>query len=79
MIRLAYVEGKMGRSQVANALAQEALRLRPELAQKNHPDMAVEVARPDGSGASAPANKQPAAPPAPVAPAPAKPAKQVAP
>ena len=71
MVRLAYVEGKMGRTQVADALAQEALRLRPELAQKNHPDMEVEVARPEGSGASAPA-AQPAAPSPAASPKPAK-------
>ena len=76
MIRLAYVEGKMGQPQVANALAQEALRLRPELAQKNHPDMEVEVARPDGSGASAPDKKPPVAPAQPAPLAPVKPTKR---
>ena len=71
MIRLAFVEGKMGNTALANALAQEALRLRPELAQKNHPDMTVEADRPEGSGTSA-AHKSAATPP-PQAGSPAKP------
>lgn len=70
MIRLAYVEGRLGRTQVADALAQEALRLRPELAQKNHPDMEVEVRRQEGSGSLSP--PQPASAPVKEPTAPAK-------
>jgi tetratricopeptide (TPR) repeat protein len=76
MIRLAYVEGKLGNTQLADSLAHEALRLRPELAQKNHPDMEVEAARPEGSGTAAAAKQSPAPPPAPSPAVKRKPAKR---